>query len=80
MLSSSQIEHQNNQKESLVAPSEDSMIPKDCLIEDVPIIDVEKFLNKDSVDQETWMAECKKVADSLHKFGILIFRDPRASE
>jgi len=24
-----------------------------------------------------WQGECKKVAESLHKFGILIVRDPR---
>ena len=24
--------------------------------------------------------ECQKVAESLHKFGILIFKDPRAKE
>jgi len=26
------------------------------------------------------MAECTKVAESLHKYGILIFKDPRAKE
>ena len=28
---------------------------------------------------EGWEAECKKVSDSLHKFGILIVRDPRVN-
>jgi len=37
------------------------------------VIDMIKFLEK----QEGWEEECKKVADSLHKFGILIVRDPR---
>jgi len=45
-------------------------------MEDVPIIDVKKFLNK----EDGWEYECEKVAESLHKYGILIFRDPRAKE
>ena len=35
-----------------------------------------KYLNK----QEGWEEECKKVAYSFHKFGILIFKDPRVNE
>ena len=27
-----------------------------------------------------WEEECKKVAFSLHNYGILIFKDPRAKE
>jgi hypothetical protein len=42
----------------------------------VPIIDVEKFLEK----LPGWEEECQKVADCLHKYGILIFKDPRANE
>jgi hypothetical protein len=34
---------------------------------------MEAFLNKTG----DWEGECKKVAESLHKFGILIVRDPR---
>lgn len=45
-------------------------------MEDVPIIDVAKFLNK----EEGWETECDKVAECLHKYGILIFKDPRAKE
>ncbi|CDW86191.1 UNKNOWN [Stylonychia lemnae] len=45
-------------------------------MDDVPIVDVEKYLNK----QPGWEVECEKVADSLHKYGILIFKDPRAHE
>lgn len=45
--------------------------------EDVPIIDVAAYLDKDS---ETSTIECKKVAESLHKFGILIIKDPRIDE
>jgi isopenicillin N synthase-like dioxygenase len=43
---------------------------------DAPIINVAAFLN----DTEEKEAECKKVADSLHKYGILILNDPRIEE
>lgn len=45
-------------------------------IEDVPIIDIESFLTE---DPEKLMAECKKVAECLHKYGILIVKDPRVN-
>ena len=45
-------------------------------MEDVPIIDVAKFLNK----EQGWEQECEKVTECLHKYGILIFKDPRAKE
>jgi hypothetical protein len=41
-----------------------------------PIIDVEKYLEK----LPGWEEECKKVAECLHLYGILIFKDPRAKE
>lgn len=40
---------------------------------DVPVINVEAYLNGTDAAQE----ECKKVAESLHKYGILVFSDPR---
>lgn len=40
---------------------------------EIPIIDVEKYLNKNN----DYNSECKKVADCLHEYGILIFKDPR---
>jgi len=43
----------------------------------VPVIDVEAFLNR---VPGKWEEECKKVAESLHKFGILIWKDPRVVE
>jgi hypothetical protein len=47
------------------------------MLEQVPVIEVADFLRK---SPEKWEEECKKVADSLHKYGILIFRDPRVNE
>ena len=44
---------------------------------DVPIIDVRAFLEKDPAKMEE---QCKLVAQSLHEFGILIWRDPRINE
>jgi isopenicillin N synthase-like dioxygenase len=43
--------------------------------QDVPVIDMKLYFEKG----EGWEAECKKVSDSLHKFGILIVRDPRVN-
>jgi len=42
----------------------------------VPIVDLETFFNRES-DNETYVAECLKVADALHRFGIVIIKDPR---
>ncbi len=38
----------------------------------LPIIDVEKYLNK----SEGWKAECKLVAECLHDTGVLCIKDP----
>jgi isopenicillin N synthase-like dioxygenase len=46
-------------------------------IDDVPVIDLQVFFDRKS---EVWEEECKKVALSLHKFGILIVKDPRVNE
>ena len=43
---------------------------------DIPIIDVDKYLNQ----KEGWEEECKKVAESFHKYGICKMRDPRVNE
>jgi isopenicillin N synthase-like dioxygenase len=43
----------------------------------VPIIDVQAYLDK---TPGKWEQECKKVAESLHQFGILIFKDPRIND
>ncbi len=45
-------------------------------MDDVPIIEVQTFLER----LPGWEKECQKVAECLHKYGILIFRDPRAKE
>lgn len=45
--------------------------------DDVPVIDVQAYLEQDPTK---WKEECQKVADSLHKYGILIVRDPRVHE
>lgn len=43
---------------------------------DTPIINVAAFLDNTPEKEE----ECKKVADSLHKYGICIIKDPRIEE
>jgi isopenicillin N synthase-like dioxygenase len=44
--------------------------------QEIPIIDVDKYLNQ----REGWEDECKKVAESFHKYGICKMRDPRVNE
>ena len=48
-------------------------------IEDVPVIDIEKYMGKDENSDEV-KSLCKQVAESLHKYGILIIKDPRAKQ
>lgn len=40
-------------------------------VEALPVIDFDVFLNK----REGWEAECAKVADSLHRTGMLLVKD-----
>jgi len=56
--------------------NQNSVIQK---IEDVPIVDLAKFMNED-VETPEVQDLCKQVADSLHKYGILIVKDPRAQQ
>ena len=44
--------------------------------EEIPIIDAKLYMNQ----EQGWEDECKKVAYSFHKFGIVKFRDPRVKE
>ena len=46
-------------------------------LSEVPVIDVESYLN---LTPEKWEEQCKIVAQSLHQFGILIWKDPRVNE
>lgn len=43
--------------------------------QEVPIIDFSCYFEK----REGWEVECAKVADSLHRFGVLVVRDPRVN-
>lgn len=47
------------------------------VFDEVPIVDADAYLNK---VEGKWENECKKVADSLHNYGIIIFKDPRAKD
>lgn len=48
-------------------------------MEDVPVIDFDEYTGKDPASPEVQNL-CAQVAESLHKYGILIVRDPRAVE
>ena len=43
---------------------------------DIPIIDAQKYLEK----SEGWEEECRNVAYSFHKYGIVKLKDPRVDE
>jgi isopenicillin N synthase-like dioxygenase len=45
----------------------------------IPVIDLNIFFNKE-VDPSKYAAECQKVADAFHQYGVLCVRDPRVSE
>ena len=42
----------------------------------VPVIDTSNFINK----QGTYMQDCEKVADALHKIGCVIIKDPMVQQ
>ena len=42
----------------------------------IPTVDVKMFLER----EEGFHEECKKVAETLHNFGVIIIRDPRVNE
>lgn len=48
-------------------------------MEDVPCIDLMEYMGKDPNSEEV-QSLCKQVAESFHKYGILIVKDPRAVE
>jgi len=43
---------------------------------DIPTVDVEKFLNRG----EGWEEECKKAAESFHLYGVVIMKDSHIHE
>lgn len=45
-------------------------------LEEPPIIDLQAYFEK---KEGVWEDECVKVAASLHKFGILLVKDPRVN-
>lgn len=49
---------------------------------ELPIVDLNAFLNRDKGGEAETKArmECNRVAEALHKYGILIARDPRVTE
>jgi hypothetical protein len=53
------------------------MEQKTTPMDEVPVIDVLAYMTK---EKGKWQQECEKVAYSLHKYGIIVFKDPRFSE
>jgi hypothetical protein len=44
---------------------------------EVPVIDAAAYMNR---VEGQWEQECQKVAESLHKYGIVVLKDPRFDE
>ncbi len=57
-----------------------SAISADTL--DLPVIDMSLWLSRTSSESATaaCAAECRTVADSLHRYGLAVLKDPRATE
>ncbi|RHY36546.1 hypothetical protein DYB34_010179 [Aphanomyces astaci] len=49
-------------------------------IADLPVIDLTKFIGAADLTAADVVDECNKVAECLHKYGVLVVRDPRATE
>jgi hypothetical protein len=49
---------------------------------DLPVIELSHWLNRttSAAEAEIARSECERVADSLFKYGLLIVRDPRATQ
>ena len=45
-------------------------------VTDIPVIDLDAYLANPDANTE----ECRKVAESFHKYGILLVKDSRADE
>jgi hypothetical protein len=46
-------------------------------LSEIPVIDVQAYLSK---EEGKWEEQCKLASQSLHQFGILIWKDPRVNE
>ena len=50
-------------------------------IEDIPVIDLATYMNSQSGAEDPEVKKlCDSVAECLHKYGILIVRDPRVND
>lgn len=39
----------------------------------IPSVDLTRYINQ----EKGWEQDCEKIADSLHKYGLLYIKDPR---
>ncbi|RYG66195.1 hypothetical protein EON64_10305 [archaeon] len=69
----------NNQSSHSTENTEKKSEKIEFSVKQLPVIELSAFFAKD-VDPESYEAECKKVASSLHHFGLVVLKDPRVSE
>ena len=67
-----------NGKSSDEGEQEDTFVKGNTL--NLPVIELSKFLSRAGDDDEGYLAECMRVAECFHKYGILVLRDPRVDE
>jgi len=54
-------------------------VQKKVTIDDIPVVDLNKFIGAEDQNSEDVVDLCKQVAESFHEFGICIIRDPRVN-
>jgi isopenicillin N synthase-like dioxygenase len=62
-------------KESVVVVVKNSVTG----IEDLPVINLDPYLNKESNSESVWQSECTAIAHCLTKYGCLVIKDPRVT-
>lgn len=45
-------------------------------LESFPVFDISEYLSGDTKSKEKWERDCKAIAQNLHKYGLLIIKDP----
>ena len=62
-----------------VKPTDSAMLDGHAAIEELPVIDLSVYLNKDNMDSELLSEEATKVALCLNQYGVLVVKDPVSS-
>lgn len=74
-------QHQETLKKAAVDAARQPARAEEFEFETMPIIDLNLYLQSATEESpsEAALAECRKVAECFHNFGILLIRDPRVN-